>query len=113
MADLDLKVCPFCAELIKSAAIVCRFCGRDLPPAGARAAPPPTAPGDDGASIDPAPGTGADPATPEVQPSMAPPAKPGARGKASSAKGMESWKAILVGVIVAVAVFVYLATRGR
>ena len=27
------KLCPFCAETIKQAAKVCRFCGRDLPAA--------------------------------------------------------------------------------
>jgi hypothetical protein len=28
------KACPFCAETIKQAARVCRFCGRELPAAG-------------------------------------------------------------------------------
>lgn len=35
----DERACPFCAETIKSAAIVCKHCKRDLPAAESKAAP--------------------------------------------------------------------------
>lgn len=28
--EVDTKTCPFCAEMIKKEAVVCRFCGYDL-----------------------------------------------------------------------------------
>lgn len=32
LEDGERKACPFCAEIIRSAAVVCRYCARELPP---------------------------------------------------------------------------------
>jgi predicted amidophosphoribosyltransferase len=29
----NTKICPHCAERIKKDAVICRYCGRELPPA--------------------------------------------------------------------------------
>ena len=33
------RKCPFCAEIIKAEAVVCRYCGRDIPTEAARERP--------------------------------------------------------------------------
>jgi len=33
LAAGDVRKCPFCAEVIRAEAVVCRYCGRELPPA--------------------------------------------------------------------------------
>lgn len=44
--DGDTRKCPFCAELIKAEAKVCRFCGRELPMPAPVEPPPPADPVD-------------------------------------------------------------------
>jgi hypothetical protein len=43
VADGTMKKCPFCAELVKAEATVCRYCGKDLPASEAIRTPTPAA----------------------------------------------------------------------
>jgi len=38
----DARKCPFCAEVVKREAVICRHCQRDLPPLGAAVPPQPS-----------------------------------------------------------------------
>ena len=69
----DEKVCPFCAETIKKAAVRCRYCQSDLPPEHVAAPeeppPPPPAPLDEPDAVDPAePAEPVDPVDPVERP---------------------------------------------
>lgn len=54
MNDAAEKACPYCAETIKAAAVVCKHCGRELQPPPVRRifedSPPPSGPVGDAAS---------------------------------------------------------------
>ncbi|MET3960179.1 hypothetical protein ABIE44_000113 [Marmoricola sp. OAE513] len=82
----DEKVCPFCAETIKVAAVKCRFCQSDLPPVPAAHEPPPEASFDE-------PGTD----VPEVVDGAA----EGEVDETSPARGTSKVPALLVALVLA------------
>ncbi len=53
MVQEGFKVCPYCAEEIRTAAVICRFCKSPQPGVDASQLPPPPAPGDPPKSHEP------------------------------------------------------------
>ncbi len=110
--ESDEKTCPFCAEVIKAAAIKCKHCGSVLDPAAARLAPP----------LQPVPQRPAAPATLQpATPTASIPSAPGAprpesQAATASARRRRWLLPVLVGgalVVIAVVTLVVLLARGK